>query len=66
MWIPVHGEEWDGDIPIGLNRPIASSSKDFEEGEVVFKGDTLPWKTGQYEVCRLLISNGSWPLTSSF
>ena len=61
----MHGEEWDGDIPLELQRPSPSSSPspspshsekagdvdvDVEEGEVVFAGSVLPWRTGRYEV----------------
>lgn len=47
-WAPVHDDEWDGDIPLDLDRP-PSPGKD-SQGEVVFKGDTLPWQVGKYEV----------------
>ena len=56
MWVPVHDEEWDGDIPLGLNGPCENecgAKKDgaeLEEGEVVFEKGTLPWQTGQYEI----------------
>lgn len=50
MWVPVHDEEWDGDIPLGVGRPGPSGSKDSQEGMVVFRGGTLPWKSGKYEV----------------
>ncbi|PPQ99600.1 hypothetical protein CVT24_005176 [Panaeolus cyanescens] len=47
MWLPVHDEEWDGDVPVGLTRmpPL-----DAEKGTVTFKGNTLPWLAGRYEV----------------
>ncbi|KAA1474122.1 hypothetical protein DENSPDRAFT_781124 [Dentipellis sp. KUC8613] len=48
MWIPVHDDEWDGDVPIGSGH--AQGSKDPESGELVFKGDTLPWQVGKYEI----------------
>lgn len=48
MWVPVHNEEWDGDIPLSLNRP-GRPENDSETGEVVFERGTLPWKTGRYE-----------------
>lgn len=47
--MPVHDEEWDGDVPLGLDRPAAPPS-DFESGTVTFKGDALPWLAGRYEV----------------
>lgn len=50
MWLPVHDEEWDGDIPLGLDRP-PSPQRDSENGEVTFRGNTLPWLVGNYEVC---------------
>lgn len=49
MWVPVHDEEWDGDIPLSLNRPDRPD-KESETGEVVFHSSTLPWQTGRYEV----------------
>ena len=49
-WVPVHNEEWDGDVPLSLGESGPSGSKDFHEGEVVFRGNTLPWKPGRYEV----------------
>ncbi|KAI0331371.1 phosphatidylethanolamine N-methyltransferase [Cubamyces sp. BRFM 1775] len=52
MWVPVHDDEWDGDIPLSLHKPKTEdpNSPDVEEGEVVFKSDALPWWTGKYEV----------------
>jgi phosphatidylethanolamine N-methyltransferase len=49
MWLPVHDEEWDGDIPLGLDGP-PSPQRDSESGVVSFKGNTLPWLVGKYEV----------------
>ncbi|KAI0744530.1 phosphatidylethanolamine N-methyltransferase [Earliella scabrosa] len=51
-WVPVHDDEWDGDIPLELQHPKrgADAGADWEEGEVVFKGSVLPWRTGRYEV----------------
>lgn len=41
MWLPVHDEEWDGDVPIGI---VEGGAKDTPtSGEVVFNGDKLPW-----------------------
>ncbi|TCD67750.1 phosphatidylethanolamine N-methyltransferase [Steccherinum ochraceum] len=48
-WVPVHGEEWDGEYPLSLDRPNRPDI-DAEEGEVVFSGATLPWQTGSYEI----------------
>jgi hypothetical protein len=56
MWVPVHNEEWDGDIPIGKDSQINSPTDEEglgtsdECGTVVFKGGSLPWTVGQYEV----------------
>lgn len=49
MWLPVHGEEWDGDVPLGLKR-VPSKHLESENGVVTFKGNTLPWLVGHYEV----------------
>jgi phosphatidylethanolamine N-methyltransferase len=48
MWVPIHDDEWDGNVPLGLDRP-PTPSKD-SNGEVVFKGGALPWLVGRYEV----------------
>jgi phosphatidylethanolamine N-methyltransferase len=55
MWVPVHGEEWDGDIPIGSQTSTragreGSGASDEECGMAVFKGDSLPWTVGRYEM----------------
>ncbi|TFY56065.1 hypothetical protein EVJ58_g7866 [Rhodofomes roseus] len=49
MWVPVHDEEWDGDIPLSLNRPNRPDN-DSEDGETIFQRGTLPWQTGRYEI----------------
>ena len=48
----MHDDEWDGDIPLHRHQPKPEdpNSPTVEEGEVVFKGGALPWRTGQYEV----------------
>lgn len=46
-WVPVHDEEWDGDIPV--SRTVTPESDD-DCGEVVFKASTVPWEVGTYEV----------------
>ncbi|KAG8837501.1 phosphatidylethanolamine N-methyltransferase [Serendipita sp. 400] len=48
LWVPVHDEEWDGDVP----RPLTdhSEGEEAECGEIVFKNSTLPWQTGDYEL----------------
>lgn len=45
LWVPVHDEEWDGDVP----RPHAQK-EETECGQILFKNSTLPWQTGDYEV----------------
>ncbi|KAG7087767.1 phosphatidylethanolamine N-methyltransferase [Marasmius oreades] len=50
MWEPVHDEEWDGDVPLGLEDRPEVPPKESESGVVTFKGDTLPWQAGRYEV----------------
>ncbi|KIY48597.1 phosphatidylethanolamine N-methyltransferase [Fistulina hepatica ATCC 64428] len=45
MWVPVHDEEWEGDIPIHRG-----DSPDSDSGAVTFKGNTLPWVAGRYEI----------------
>ncbi|WWC64861.1 uncharacterized protein I303_107475 [Kwoniella dejecticola CBS 10117] len=45
-WMPINEEEWDGDTYLN---PL-SPSKDSDAGEVLFKGEQLPWSPGQYEV----------------
>ncbi|KAK7448497.1 phosphatidylethanolamine N-methyltransferase [Stygiomarasmius scandens] len=49
MWVPVHDEEWDGDVPLGLDRPDLPQT-DSESGIVTFRGNTLPWLAGRYEI----------------
>ncbi|KAI0076990.1 phosphatidylethanolamine N-methyltransferase [Panus rudis PR-1116 ss-1] len=51
-WVPVHDEEWDGDMPLNpVQHGLVDGEKDEPEyGEVVFKGDTLPWQVGRYEI----------------
>ena len=46
LWVPVHVDEWDGEMPLEIGTPVVSS----QSGEVVFKGGALPWKAGTYEV----------------
>jgi phosphatidylethanolamine N-methyltransferase len=54
MWVPVHDEEWDGDVPIGeesqTSAPADAGASDEECGMAVFKGDSLPWTVGHYEM----------------
>ena len=46
MWVPVHNDEWDGDIPLDLRESVTDS----DSGYAVFRGGALPWKVGKYEV----------------
>jgi hypothetical protein len=48
MWVPIHDDEWDGDVPLGLDRPPTPGKS--SKGEAVFKGKALPWLVGRYEV----------------
>ena len=61
MWVPIHNEEWDGDIPLGMARS-SSPHIDAENGTIVFKGNTLPWLVGNYEVRAL----SWWPGPSTY
>lgn len=45
--MPVHDDEWDGDIPVSVDETKSSKKC---EGDVVLKGEKLPWVTGLYEV----------------
>ena len=64
MWAPVHDEEWDGDVPLNLER-AKRMGVDSEEGTVVFDAGKLPWRTGRYEVRPTHLSSDS-PSTSDF
>ena len=52
MWVPVHDEDWEGDVWMGSERlhcpPSPRDGK--KSGVATFKGNTLPWLVGQYEV----------------
>jgi phosphatidylethanolamine N-methyltransferase len=50
-WVPIHDEEWDGDLPLPLTESKQSREEDTDCGEVVFKKETLPWRAREYEVC---------------
>ncbi|KAJ1303691.1 hypothetical protein OPQ81_008116 [Rhizoctonia solani] len=45
MWVPVHDDQWDGDVPISHDNHSLPDS-----GEVVFQKDQMPWQVGKYEV----------------
>ncbi|KAG6896502.1 phosphatidylethanolamine N-methyltransferase [Termitomyces sp. T32_za158] len=47
MWVPVHDEGWEGDLFLGVD---SSKAPRVTSGKVTFKGDTLPWLVGKYEV----------------
>jgi len=49
LWVPVHDEEWDGDVPVG-NARVTPRSTEAQTGTVAFQGSTLPWTVGRYEV----------------
>ena len=53
MWLPVHDDEWDGDVPVD-NAHVTPRSTEAQTGTVVFQGSTLPWTVGRYEVCILV------------
>ncbi|KDQ08942.1 hypothetical protein BOTBODRAFT_37465 [Botryobasidium botryosum FD-172 SS1] len=46
MWVPVHEDEWDGDIPVGPESNASATGA----GEVTFQGDAIPWNVGKYEL----------------
>ncbi|KAK4685779.1 phosphatidylethanolamine N-methyltransferase, partial [Tremellales sp. Uapishka_1] len=45
-WMPLYEEEWDGNTPLNPEDKTVTG----DAGEVVFKGDQLPWSPGQYEL----------------
>ncbi|KAG6899626.1 hypothetical protein C0993_008568 [Termitomyces sp. T159_Od127] len=49
MWVPVHDEGWEGDLFLGVDA-APSRALQATSGAVTFRGDTLPWLVGQYEV----------------
>ncbi|TRM63145.1 phospholipid methyltransferase-domain-containing protein [Schizophyllum amplum] len=49
MWVPVHDDEWEGDMPLNPDRPI-TPDRESANGTVTFKSGALPWATGKYEV----------------
>lgn len=46
-WVPVHDDVWDGDIPVSVDETESSKKC---EGDVVLKGEKLPWVAGLYEI----------------
>lgn len=47
-WVPIHSEEYDGEVPIETGRE--HQDKNGDTGEVIFRGDQLPWSAGEYEL----------------
>ncbi|EIW76565.1 hypothetical protein CONPUDRAFT_139346 [Coniophora puteana RWD-64-598 SS2] len=51
MWVPVHDEEWDGDIFVGASaRGLSTQGVESQAGTVTFRSSTLPWNVGRYEI----------------
>lgn len=56
LWVPVHDEEWNGDLPLPLqdqdqdNDEKRELLRDTDCGELVFKKQTLTWTVGDYEL----------------
>ncbi|KIM20028.1 hypothetical protein M408DRAFT_30720 [Serendipita vermifera MAFF 305830] len=48
LWIPLNADHWDGDFTLP-EHPMKESEMS-ECGEISFKGFTLPWETGHYEI----------------
>lgn len=48
--MPIYEDEYDGDRPI--KNPVNGDESPTrpDAGEVVFRGDQLPWAPGQYEL----------------
>ena len=47
-WVPIHSDEYDGEVPIETGRE--NEVKNGDSGAVVFAGDSLPWAAGEYEL----------------
>lgn len=47
-WVPIHPEEYDGDVEV--NPPVDILGENKDAGSVVFRGDQLPWTPGMYEM----------------
>ncbi|KIR68290.1 phosphatidylethanolamine N-methyltransferase [Cryptococcus bacillisporus CA1873] len=45
-WMPIYEEEWNGNDPVDP----AERERKGDSGEVVFRGDQLPWQPGEYEL----------------
>ena len=46
-WVPIHDEEWDGDLPLPHTDAKQTLEMDTDCGEVMFKKDI---RAGEYEV----------------
>jgi len=44
-WMPIYEEEWDGDTPVN-----SGGQMQCDAGELVFRGNQLPWAPGRYEL----------------
>ena len=53
-WVPIHDEEWEGDLPLPHTDAKQVLAEDTDCGEVVFEKDILPWRAGEYEVLMYL------------
>lgn len=47
-WVPIHSDEYDGEFPVETGREQQVKTED--AGSVVFRGDSLPWAAGEYEL----------------
>jgi hypothetical protein len=47
-WVPIHSDEYDGEFPVETGREQRVKTED--AGSVVFRGDSLPWAAGEYEL----------------
>jgi len=47
-WVPIHSDEYDGEVPVQTGKE--DQVKNGDGGMVVFKGDSLPWAAGKYEL----------------
>jgi phosphatidylethanolamine N-methyltransferase len=51
-WVPIHADQYDGEIPISDEDDDAtgSTSASVASGTVTLKGNALPWNAGSYEL----------------
>lgn len=45
-WMPIYEDEYDGDVPVDS----PPHTPKLHAGELVFRGDQLPWTPGRYEL----------------